>query len=81
MIADLCQRPVAEGTVVAAAGYVGQQIAPVNTKIKNYLIYTEDPVRFDETGVRINGKLNWCSRPVSNKPPIMESINDGDQRQ
>lgn len=59
VIEDLYQQPVAEGTVVAAAGRVGQQVAPVNEKIKNHLIQTEDPVGFDETGVRIDGKLNW----------------------
>jgi transposase len=56
---DLYQQPVAEGSVVSAAARVGQQVAPVHTKIKNYLIHTEDAVRFDETGVRIDGKLNW----------------------
>jgi transposase len=59
VIEDLYQQPVAEGTVVAADVSVGQQVTPVNEKIKKHLIHTEDPVCFDETGVRLRGKLNW----------------------
>jgi transposase len=59
VIEDLYQQPIAEGSVVSAAVRVGQQVAPVTAQIKNHLIHTEDPVRFDETGVRIAGKLNW----------------------
>jgi transposase-like protein len=59
VIEDLYQQPVAEGTVVAADVSVGQQVAPVTEEIKNHLIQTEEPVCFDETGVRLGGKLNW----------------------
>jgi transposase len=59
VIEDLYQQPVAEGTVVAADVSVAQQVAPVNEKVKTHLIHTEEPVRFDETGVRLGGKLNW----------------------
>jgi len=59
VIEDLYQQPVAEGTVVAADVSVAQQVAPINAEIKNHLIDTDDPVHFDETGVRIDGKLNW----------------------
>lgn len=59
VIEDLYQQPVAEGTVVAADVKVAEQVAPVNAKVKTHLMDTEDPVHFDETGVRIDGKLNW----------------------
>lgn len=59
VIEDLYQQPVSEGTVVAADVSVAQQVAPVNEKVKTHLIHTEEPVRFDETGVRLGGKLSW----------------------
>jgi transposase len=59
VIEDLYQQAIAEGTVVAADERVAEQVAPVNAKVKTHLIDTEEPVRFDETGVRIEGKLNW----------------------
>ena len=59
VIEDLYQQPVSEGTVVAADVSVAQQVAPINAKVKTHLIHTEEPVRFDETGVRLGGKLGW----------------------
>ena len=46
--------------MVAADMSVGRQVTPVNEKIKRHLIQTEDPVCFDETDVRLGGKLNGC---------------------
>ena len=59
IIAELYQQPVSEGTVVAAAAEVAKRGEPVNEKIKAYLIQTEEAVRFDETGMRVGGKLQW----------------------
>jgi transposase len=59
IIAELYQQPVSEGTVVAAAVEVAKQVEPVNEKIKVHLIQTEEAVRFDETGMRVGGKLKW----------------------
>jgi transposase len=59
VIQDLYQHPVAEGTVVTANTSVAERVAAVNEKIKEHLIHTQDPVHFDETGVRIAKKLNW----------------------
>jgi transposase len=57
VIEDLYQQPVAEGTVVTAAEDTAKQVASVNQKIKGYLTETENPVHFDETGVRVDSKL------------------------
>jgi len=59
IIAELYQQPVSEGTVVAAAAEVAKRVEPVNEKIKVHLIQTEEAVRFDETGMRVGGKLKW----------------------
>jgi transposase len=82
VIEDLYQQPVAEGTVIAADVSVEQQVAPVNEKIKNHLIHTEDPVCFDETGVRLGGKLNWLHSASTEQatPPIMKSTRGVAQR-
>jgi transposase len=58
-IQDLYQQPVADGTIVRAAQTVATKVTPVWEQTKSHLTHTEDPVGFDETGVRINGKLNW----------------------
>jgi len=59
IIAELYQQPVSEGTVVAAAAEVARRVKPVNEKIKAHLTQTEQAVRFDETGMRVGGKLKW----------------------
>ena len=59
IMAELYQQPVSEGTVVAAAAEVAKRVEPVNEKIRIHLIQTEEAVRFDETGMRVGGKLKW----------------------
>lgn len=59
IMAELYQQPVSEGTVVAAAAEVAKRVEPVNEKVKAHLIQTEQAVRFDETGMRVSGKLKW----------------------
>ena len=56
---DLYQQPVSAGTVAATIAKVSEQVKSVNEKIRSYLIETEDAVHFDETGMRVAGKLNW----------------------
>jgi transposase len=57
--ADVFGHSLSEGTVVAAGQAVAQQVAPVNDAIREHLTAQADVVHFDETGLHINGKLNW----------------------
>jgi len=50
---------LAEGTIVEACQEAAEQVRPVNAAIKTHLIEQEEVVHFDETGTRIDGKLNW----------------------
>lgn len=68
IISELYQQPVSDGTVVAAAVELAEQVAPVNDAVRTYLVETEDPVHLDETGARVNGKLNWLH--VASTPQV-----------
>jgi transposase len=59
ILSELYQQNVSDGTVFAAAVELAEQVAPINEQIKGYLVQTETPVHFDETGVRVNGQLAW----------------------
>lgn len=50
---------LAEGSIVAACQEAAELVAPVIQAVKKYLIELAKVVHFDETGLRINGKLNW----------------------
>jgi transposase len=58
-LAEFYGQEVAEGTIVEACQEVAEQVKPVNTAIKTHLTEQEEVVHFDETGTRIEGKLNW----------------------
>ena len=57
--ADLYGHALAEGTIVEACQAVAEEIQLVNKAIQTHLMGKEQVVHLDETGVRINGKLNW----------------------
>lgn len=59
IVSELYQQPVSDGTVFAAAVELAEQVTPINEQIKAYLVETEKPVHFDETGARVNGTLEW----------------------
>jgi transposase len=56
---DIFQHSVGEGTIVAANAQVAGTVEPINELTKQYLIETEETVHFDESGLRVNKKLNW----------------------
>lgn len=50
---------LSEGTILEACQEVAERVEPVNAAIKSHLTEKEDTVHFDETGARVEGKLNW----------------------
>lgn len=49
----------AEGTIVAACAEAAQKVEPSNEAIKEHLVAHEPLGHFDETGMLVNGVLNW----------------------
>jgi transposase len=50
---------LAEGTIVEACQAAAERVASVNQAVKKYLAELAEVVHFDETGLRIDGKLHW----------------------
>jgi transposase len=59
ILADLYGQPMGEATIIAACQEVADQVEPVRAAVKEHLVRTPDPVHFDETGMRVAGKLRW----------------------
>jgi transposase len=56
---DLYGQSISNGTVPAVNERVAEQVKSVHEDIRDYLTQTEEAVHFDETGVKISGKLHW----------------------
>jgi transposase len=59
IMADLYGQEVSEGTIVSAGLVIAQQVGPVNEQIKAHLIEQTAVSHHDETGMRVEGKLQW----------------------
>jgi len=59
ILVDLYEHAPSEATIIAACQEMEEQVTPVNMAVKEHLIKTDDPVHFDETGLRVEGKLYW----------------------
>ena len=57
MFADLYGHPVGEGTMVAATQEMAEAVRPANAQVKGQLRAAEPVVHFDESGLRVTGKL------------------------
>jgi len=56
---DLYGQPVSNGTIPAVNARMAEQVKSVYEEIRDYLIQTKEAVHFDETGMKISGKLHW----------------------
>jgi transposase len=56
---DIFQHSAGAGTIVAANQRVAEMVEPVNRRVQQYLIETEETVHFDESGLRVNQQLHW----------------------
>lgn len=59
ILVDLYEHAPSEATMIAACQEMEEQVTPINMAAKEHLIKTDDPVHFDETGLRVEGKLYW----------------------
>ena len=59
ILADLYGHPLVDATILSVSEEVADQVEPVQAAAKEHLIHTPDPVHFDETGMRVDGKLCW----------------------
>jgi transposase len=58
VFADLYEQPLTEATVMQANTQVAEQIAPATAAVKKQLIQAA-VAHFDESGLRVDGKLRW----------------------
>ena len=56
---DVIGQSVGEGTIVDASQQTAQAVEPVNERVKEYLIKTDEPVHFDESSLRVNRDNYW----------------------
>jgi transposase len=59
MFAALYGHQVGEGTMVAAIQERAEAVKPANEQVKAQLRVAEPVVHFDESGLRVTGKLQW----------------------
>ena len=59
IVQDLYGHSLSSGTVPSMSEKVAVQVKPVHEEVKAYLTKTEEAVHFDETGMKISGKLHW----------------------
>jgi transposase len=56
---DVIDQAVGAGTIVEACQQANQAVAPVNQRIQQYLIETDEAVHFDETSLRVEQSNHW----------------------
>jgi transposase len=63
---DLYGQPVSNGSIPAVNARIAEQVKPMYEAMRASLTKTEDPVHFDETGLKISGKLHWLHSASTN---------------
>lgn len=56
---DLYAQAIGDGTIVHASAVLSERVAPVNAAVKTHLQATADTVHVDESGLRVDGHLQW----------------------
>jgi transposase len=56
---ELYDSPFSEATLIESCEQVAEAVSPVDERVKEHLIHTEEVVHLDESGGRVEGKLRW----------------------
>lgn len=59
LLEEFYQHRLSEGTIVTACAEAAQKVEQSNEAVKEHLVEHERVAHFDETGMVINGVLNW----------------------
>lgn len=59
LLEEFYEHRPSEGTIVVACAEAAQSVEPVNAAIREHLVEHEAVAHFDETGMMVNGVLNW----------------------
>lgn len=59
LLEEFYEHRPAEGTIVAVCAEAAQSVEPVNAAVREHLVEHEPVAHFDETGMMVNGILNW----------------------
>jgi transposase len=69
---DLYGQPVSNGTIPAVNQRMAERVKLVHEELRSHLIETEEAVHFDETGMKISGKLHWLHSASTKQATICE---------
>lgn len=72
IVRDLYGQSISAGTVPALGKRVAVQIKPIHEEMRAYLTKTEEAVHFDETGMKISGKLHWLHSASTKQATLCE---------
>jgi len=59
IMSDLYGQDISEGTIISAGLVIAEKVETVNEQIKTHLIEQTAVSHHDETGMRVDGKLQW----------------------
>jgi transposase len=59
IVRDLYGQSISSGTVPTMSEKVVDQVKPIHEEVRAYLTKAEEAVHFDETGMKVSGKLHW----------------------